>query len=70
MKFPYTMSAKIAQFPYFFYMKYNNIWMYYPVGWVIGFYFISKIHAAVNSEANVRSWAETQRKNAEKEAHH
>ncbi|XP_047988131.1 uncharacterized protein LOC125227819 [Leguminivora glycinivorella] len=70
MKFPYTLSAKIAQFPMFHYMKYNNIWMYYPLGWVVGFYLFSKIHNVVNSDANVRSWAESQRKIAEKEAHH
>ncbi|KAL0893725.1 hypothetical protein ABMA27_013871 [Loxostege sticticalis] len=50
MKFPYTLSAKIAQFPIFHYMKNNMIWMYYPY-------------------ANQRSWAETQRKAAEKEHH-
>ncbi|XP_063360051.1 uncharacterized protein LOC134649259 [Cydia amplana] len=70
MKFPYTLSAKIAQFPMFHYMKYNNIWMYYPLGCVVGFYAFAKIHAVVNSDANKASWAESQRKIAEKEAHH
>ncbi|CAK1582102.1 unnamed protein product [Parnassius mnemosyne] len=69
MKFPYTISAKIAQFPIFYYMKHNNIWMYYPLGIAVGFYFIAKIHAMSNSEENKRNWAETQRKAAEKEKH-
>lgn len=69
MKFPYTMSAKIAQFPYFFYMKNNNIWMYYPLGCLVSLYFIIKIHVVVNSEENVKSWAESQRRAAEKEHH-
>ncbi|CAH2086680.1 unnamed protein product [Euphydryas editha] len=69
MKFPYTMSAKIAQFPYFYYMKNNNIWMYYPLGCLVAFYVFIKIHGVVNSEANVKSWAESQRKAAEKEHH-
>lgn len=69
MKFPYTLSAKIAQFPIFFYMKNNPIWMYYPLGWMMGLYLFSFIHAAVNSEANKKSWAEQQLKAAAKEHH-
>ncbi|CAH0720666.1 unnamed protein product, partial [Brenthis ino] len=69
MKFPYTMSAKIAQFPYFYYLKHNNIWMYYPLGFLVSLYFFTKIHAMANSESNIRSWAEIQRKAAEKEHH-
>lgn len=69
MKYPYTLSAKIAQFPYFYYMKNNNIWMYYPLGCLVAFYVFIKIHKMSNSEANVKSWAETQRKLAEKEHH-
>lgn len=70
MKYPYTLSAKIAQFPYFYYFKNNIIWMYWPPAMVVAFYFILQIHNVVNSEANVKSWAETQRKIAEKEHHH
>ncbi|XP_028030367.1 uncharacterized protein LOC114243173 [Bombyx mandarina] len=70
MKYPYTLSAKIAQFPLFYYMKNNIIWMYYPLGILTGFYFFMKIHVVVNSDENKRSWAESQRKIAEKEAHH
>ncbi|KAG6440417.1 hypothetical protein O3G_MSEX001321 [Manduca sexta] len=70
MKFPYTMSAKIAQFPYFLYMKKNFIWMYYPFGFLGALYVFSIIHEMANSEGNKRSWAESQRKIAEKEHHH
>lgn len=69
MKYPYTFTAKIAQFPIFFYLKNNWIWMYYPVGATVSLYIFSKIHAMANSEANVRSWQLTQMKNAENEAH-
>lgn len=69
MKFPYTLSAKIAQFPIFFYMKNNWIWMYYPLGALGGFWVFTKIHAVFNSEANKKSWAESQMKNAQKEHH-
>lgn len=70
MKFPYTISAKIAQFPIFFYMRKNFIWMYYPLGFLGGLYCFTKIHNLVNSEENKRNWAETQRKFAEKEHKH
>ncbi|XP_060800382.1 uncharacterized protein LOC132901795 [Amyelois transitella] len=70
MKFPYTFSAKIAQFPIFFYCKHNRTWMYYPWSCMLSFYFFGKIHAIVNSDENKRSWAETQRKAAEKEHEH
>lgn len=51
-------------------MKNNIIWMYYTLGILTGFYFFMKIHVVVNSDENKRSWAESQRKIAEKEAHH
>lgn len=70
MKFPYTFSAKVAQFPLFFYMKNNNIWMYWPVGWVITFLVFVKIHRLANSSENKSSWAETQRKNAAHDKEH
>lgn len=70
MKFPYTFSAKLAQFPLFFYMKNNWIWMYYPLGASVAFYAFYKIHRVVNSESSKKNWAESQRKIAEKEAEH
>ncbi|CAH0604556.1 unnamed protein product [Chrysodeixis includens] len=70
MKFPYTFSAKVAQFPLFFYMKNNWIWMYYPLGAFVAFYAFYKIHRIVNSEASKKNWADSQRKIAEKEAAH
>lgn len=69
MKFPYTLSAKIAQYPVFFYMKNNWIWMYWPVGIFGSFFAFFKIHRLVNSASNKKSWAETKRKNAAKEHH-
>ena len=68
MKFPYTFSAKVAQFPLFFYLKNNWIWMYYPFGALGGLWAFSKIHNTVNSDSNKRSWAESQMKIAQKEA--
>lgn len=46
MKFPYTFSAKLAQFPYKFYIQKQWIWRYYLVGVLISapvFYKIGKL---------------------------
>lgn len=46
MKYPYTFSAKIAQFPYKFY--WNNSWFYryYVFGIILTTPLIYKIHKA------------------------
>lgn len=46
MKFPYTFSAKIAQFPYKFYIQKQWIWRYYLIGVAVSvpvFYKISSM---------------------------
>lgn len=46
MKFPYTFSAKIAQFPYKFYIQKQWIWRYYLIGVAVSiplFYKISQM---------------------------
>lgn len=46
MKYPYTLSAKIAQFPLKFHMQNSWIWRYYPLGVLFSlpfFAFISKL---------------------------
>lgn len=48
MKFPYTFSAKIAQFPLGHYVKNQWIWKYYVVAFVACmpiFYSINKLGA-------------------------
>lgn len=69
MKYPYTISAKIAQFPLCHHLKYTEVWTYYPVAVMIGAYLISYIHVTVNSKENVQKWAEIRRKEAA-EHHH
>uniref|UniRef100_T1JGE9 Uncharacterized protein n=1 Tax=Strigamia maritima TaxID=126957 RepID=T1JGE9_STRMM len=70
MKFPVTHTAKIVQFPWKFY--YNNVWLWrwYFYGTAAAFPIFLWIHKKANSPENVRAWAETQRKNAEKDAEH
>ncbi|XP_055376534.1 uncharacterized protein LOC129608821 [Condylostylus longicornis] len=69
MKFPYTFSAKIAQFPIKHYINNQWIWKYYFISVVACLPIFYKIHKLANSPANVRNWAESKRKE-EAEHHH
>ncbi|CAM1331550.1 Uncharacterised protein g10610 [Pycnogonum litorale] len=62
MKYPYTMSAKIMQFP--FRALYRNHWLYRWMipGTVATFGLVYYIQCLVNSPANVARWEETQRR--------
>ncbi|XP_077296789.1 reduction of Rh1 [Arctopsyche grandis] len=69
MKYPYTYSAKLAQFPYKFHI--NNQWFYkyYIFGFAATvpiFYYFQKLS---NSPGNVAKFAEAKRKEAEELAH-
>uniref|UniRef100_A0A6M2E1N1 Putative conserved plasma membrane protein n=1 Tax=Amblyomma tuberculatum TaxID=48802 RepID=A0A6M2E1N1_9ACAR len=72
MKYPYTMTAKIVQFPYKFHWQ--NFWLvryYFCGGLVIYFVFmVLPIHRAVNSPAAVAAHKERMRKQAEEERQH
>ncbi|KAL3285659.1 hypothetical protein HHI36_000191 [Cryptolaemus montrouzieri] len=68
MKFPYTMSAKIAQFPIKMYLQKQWIWKYYAVSVVLCLPVFYKIHKLANSPANVAKWALLKQKAAEE--HH
>uniref|UniRef100_A0A1E1WYR7 Putative secreted protein n=1 Tax=Amblyomma aureolatum TaxID=187763 RepID=A0A1E1WYR7_9ACAR len=71
MKYPYTLTAKIAQFPYKFHFK--NFWFiryYLCGGFVVYFFFmVVPIHRAVNSPAAVAAHRELMRKQAEEHQH-
>ncbi|KAJ8914555.1 hypothetical protein NQ315_010019 [Exocentrus adspersus] len=69
MKFPYTFSAKLAQFPYKFYYQNNHMVRYYcyaVVACLPVFMYISRLS---NSPANKEKWAEIRRKEHEELAH-
>ncbi|KAK9883877.1 hypothetical protein WA026_004816 [Henosepilachna vigintioctopunctata] len=70
MKFPYTFTAKIAQFPLKFYVKNNWIWRYYFIALAVSTPVFYKIHRLVNSPENVARWAEIKRKEKEAAHHH
>ncbi|XP_055907733.1 uncharacterized protein LOC129942714 [Eupeodes corollae] len=68
MKFPYTFSAKIAQFPFKFYVQNQWVWKYYLIGLAVSFPVFYKIHKLANSPENVAAHAAAKKKEAE--AHH
>ncbi|XP_068619218.1 uncharacterized protein roh [Battus philenor] len=64
MKFPYTISAKIAQFPLKYYLQNQWIWRYWFIGIGVSLPVFYKIHKMANSPENVSKWAEIRRKEA------
>ncbi|XP_046997453.1 uncharacterized protein LOC124612969 [Schistocerca americana] len=62
MKFPYTFSAKIAQFPLRFYLKNQWVWRYYFISLVACSPVFIAISRLANSPANKAKWAEMKRK--------
>ncbi|CAG5004385.1 unnamed protein product [Parnassius apollo] len=69
MKFPYTFSAKVAQFPLKFYIQNQWIWRYWFISFGVCLPVFYKIHKMANSPENVSKWAEIRRKEAA-EHHH
>ncbi|XP_013135660.1 PREDICTED: uncharacterized protein LOC106101095 [Papilio polytes] len=69
MKFPYTFSAKIAQFPLKYYLQNQWVWRYWFIGIGVSLPIFYKIHKMANSPENVSKWAEIRRKEAA-EHHH
>ncbi|XP_044728922.1 uncharacterized protein LOC123292359 [Chrysoperla carnea] len=68
MKFPYTLSAKIAQFPFKHYLNNQWIWRYGAISCLICLPIFYKISKLANSPENVSKWKEIRRKEAE--GHH
>ncbi|CAG9862629.1 unnamed protein product [Phyllotreta striolata] len=69
MKYPYTLTAKVAQFPLLHYIKHNWVWRYYIGGLILSapvFWYITKI---TNSPENVARWAEIKRREKEEHEH-
>ncbi|XP_066249689.1 uncharacterized protein roh [Euwallacea similis] len=64
MKFPYTFSAKLAQFPYKFYFNNNWVVKYYCFALVLTIPIFRSISKLSNSPENVAKWAEIRRKEA------
>ncbi|KAH6925160.1 hypothetical protein HPB50_001401 [Hyalomma asiaticum] len=72
MKYPYTMTAKIAQFPYRFHFEKFWLIRYFLCGGFVFYmvFIVYPIHKAVNSPQNVAAHKELMRKQAEEHKHH
>ncbi|KAB0795437.1 hypothetical protein PPYR_12276 [Photinus pyralis] len=71
MKYPYTFSAKIAQFPIMHYYKNSWVYRYYCYSLVVSIPIFWKLQCMSNSPGNVQKWEELKAKaRAEDEAAH
>ncbi|KAJ8959879.1 hypothetical protein NQ318_011615 [Aromia moschata] len=69
MKFPYTFTAKVVQFPFKFYFKNNWIYRYYCFAFVACLPVFLYIQRLSNTPSNKEKWAAIQRKEHEELAH-
>ncbi|XP_050076036.1 uncharacterized protein LOC126563434 [Anopheles maculipalpis] len=65
VKFPYTYTAKIVQFPYQHYVKNQWIWRFYFIAFGLSLPLFYKLHSLANMPANKEKWAESKRKQME-----
>ncbi|XP_044011622.1 uncharacterized protein LOC122854747 [Aphidius gifuensis] len=56
MKFPYTLTAKMVNFPYKHYYKHAWLTRYWIAGLIVCVPIFYKITQAVNSPENVEKW--------------
>ncbi|CAG9769821.1 unnamed protein product [Ceutorhynchus assimilis] len=69
MKYPYTFTAKVAQFPFKFYYKHNILFKAYPWGVAAVlplFWYISRMS---NSKSNKKTWKAIRRHHKEEARH-
>ena len=65
MKYPYTLSAKIAQFPWGMYWKNAWVFRYGAFASALTFPIFVMIQNAVYSPSNVEKWTEIRKKELE-----
>ncbi|XP_011869631.1 PREDICTED: uncharacterized protein LOC105563004 [Vollenhovia emeryi] len=70
MKYPYTVSAKIAQFPYKYYIKHSWLFRYMLVATVVTMPFFYKVEKLSYAPENVAKWEKTHREMFEGTGHH
>ncbi|KAF5270870.1 hypothetical protein FQA39_LY08315 [Lamprigera yunnana] len=69
MKYPYTYTAKVVQFPWKFYFTKSKVYQYYLFGIIASMPIFYKIQKLSNSPENKALWAEKRRQEAA-ERHH
>lgn len=65
MDYPYTMTAKLVNFPWKFYFTKQWIWKTMPLALLVTSPLFYKIGQASNSPENVAKWKEIRRKEHE-----
>ncbi|KAL5009219.1 hypothetical protein ScPMuIL_014800 [Solemya velum] len=58
MKYPYTLTAKVMQFPWKWHWQNARFVRYLAYGLVFSFPLIYKFHSMANNAENKRKWAE------------
>lgn len=72
MKYPYTLTAKIAQFPYKFHFQKFWLIRYFLCGGLVVYmvFMVYPIHKAVNSPQSIEAHKRVMAKAAEQHGHH
>lgn len=70
MKYPYTFSAKLVQFPWVFYIKKNWIWQYYFLAVGVCVPIFNFCENLSKTPGNRAKWAAIKLKEAQEELHH
>uniref|UniRef100_A0A182X6E2 Uncharacterized protein n=1 Tax=Anopheles quadriannulatus TaxID=34691 RepID=A0A182X6E2_ANOQN len=69
VKYPYTYTQKIVQFPYKHYYKNQWIWRFYFISLGLSLPLFYKLHSLANVPANKEKWAESKRKQLQPDHH-
>ncbi|KYB25533.1 hypothetical protein TcasGA2_TC034306 [Tribolium castaneum] len=70
MKYPYTFTAKMVQFPFRYLYTNNRFIRYYPHAVVLSMPVFYYFHRLANSPENKQKWAEIRRKEREEVHYH
>ncbi|XP_020291112.1 uncharacterized protein LOC109858362 [Pseudomyrmex gracilis] len=70
MKFPYTFTAKFAQFPHAYYTKHSWLFRYWHIGILLTIPIFYKIQKLSYSPENVKKWAKTREEMFSGTGHH
>ncbi|EZA54008.1 hypothetical protein DMN91_000991 [Ooceraea biroi] len=70
MKYPYTLTAKIAQFPFKYYWKHSWLFKYWLIGIVVVSPVFYKIQKLSYSPENVEKWKKLDKELFQGTGHH
>ncbi|CAL1673239.1 unnamed protein product [Lasius platythorax] len=70
MKYPYTISAKLAQFPFRYYMQHSWLFKYTIIAVALTYPIFYKIQKLSYSPENVKKWDKIHREMFQGTGHH